>query len=136
MHIRHILPLILLTAGAAQAADLTITVNGLASAEGKVLLAAYDSADTFLKRPVGISMADAQAGSVKAVISNLKAGDYAISLYQDKNANKKLDSNLVGMPTEPYGFSRDAAGSFGPPSFEQARISVPDSGAEITVTLR
>ncbi|GLR14809.1 hypothetical protein GCM10007907_35990 [Chitinimonas prasina] len=136
MHIRHILPLILLTAGAAQAADLTITVNGLTNAEGKVLLAAYDSADTFLKRPVGISMADAQAGSVKAVISNLKAGDYAISLYQDKNANKKLDSNLVGMPTEPYGFSRDAAGSFGPPSFEQARISVPDSGAEITVTLR
>ncbi len=136
MHIRHILPLIMLTAGAAQAADLTVTVNGLANAEGKVLLAAYDSADTFLKRPVGISWVDAQTGSIKAVISNLKAGDYAVSLYQDKNANKRLDSNLVGMPTEPYGFSRDAAGSFGPPSFEQARISVPDSGAEITVTLR
>lgn len=136
MHTRHILPLILLTAGAAQAADLTITVNGLANAEGKVLLAAYDSADTFLKRPVGISWADAQAGSIKAVISNLKAGDYAVSLYQDKNGNKRLDSNMVGMPTEPYGFSRDATGSFGPPSFEQARISVPDNGTEIAVTLR
>ena len=42
----------------------------------------------------------------------------------DKNANGKLDSNIVGIPTEPYGASRDARGRMGPPAFEDAAVDV------------
>jgi uncharacterized protein (DUF2141 family) len=51
-------------------------------------------------------------------------------VYQDENANGQLDRNFIGIPKENYGFSRDAAGKFGPPGFDDAAIDVGD---EVTV---
>ena len=42
----------------------------------------------------------------------------------DVNGNDALDSNIVGMPTEPYGFSNNAQGSFGPPAWQDARFAL------------
>ncbi|HEY9101779.1 DUF2141 domain-containing protein [Chitinimonas sp.] len=125
-----------LAAGATQAADLTVSVSNLKSNDGHVLVGAYNRADTFLKQPAFFARVKAEPGTVSATLHDLPAGDYAVSVYQDSNDNMKLDSNPIGMPIEPYGFSRDAAGSYGPPSFEQARISVPAEGSSISVTLR
>ena len=44
--------------------------------------------------------------------------------HQDENGNTQLDRNFLGIPTENYGFSRDAAGRFGPPGFDEAAIEV------------
>jgi len=38
----------------------------------------------------------------------------------------------MGMPNEPYGFSNDARGSFGPPSFEDASFVVGEENLSIT----
>ena len=38
--------------------------------------------------------------------------------------NSILDTNWMGIPKEPYGFSNDAMGTFGPPSFQQASFKV------------
>lgn len=48
----------------------------------------------------------------------------AVSAYHDRNSNGKLDKNSFGIPTEPYGFSRDPKRGFGPPSFEQAAFEI------------
>jgi uncharacterized protein (DUF2141 family) len=40
------------------------------------------------------------------------------------NDNGKLDKNFIGIPKEPYGFSNDKAGSFGPPDFEDILVEV------------
>jgi ABC-type glutathione transport system ATPase component len=50
------------------------------------------------------------------VFKDLAPGTYAVSAYQDLNGNQRLDANMVGMPTEPYGFSRDAKASSARPS--------------------
>ena len=55
-------------------------------------------------------------------IDSLKYGVYAIRVYQDKNKNKKLDTNILGIPTENYGFSNNASGWFGPPSWDKAKF--------------
>jgi uncharacterized protein (DUF2141 family) len=52
-------------------------------------------------------------------IKNIKPGKYAIRYYHDENLNGKLDTNLVGKPTEGYGFSNNVTGKFGPPPFEK-----------------
>ena len=44
--------------------------------------------------------------------------------FKDLNANGKLDSNIVGIPTEPYGAIRHARGRMGPPAFEDAAVDV------------
>lgn len=127
---------LLALAAGAEAADLTVSVANLKSNDGHVLVGAYNRADTFLKQPAFVARVKSESGTVSTTLHDLPVGDYAISVYQDSNDNMKLDSNAIGMPIEPYGFSRDAAGSFGPPSFEQARISVPSEGSSISVTLR
>jgi uncharacterized protein (DUF2141 family) len=42
----------------------------------------------------------------------------------DSNENGKLDSNFFGVPKEGFGFSNDAMGSCGPPSFAKARVNL------------
>jgi uncharacterized protein (DUF2141 family) len=52
-------------------------------------------------------------------IKNLEPGKYAIRYYHDENMNGKMETNLVGKPTEGYGFSNNVTGKFGPPPFEK-----------------
>ena len=52
-------------------------------------------------------------------IENLKPGKYAVRYYHDENLNGKMETNLVGKPTEGYGFSNNVIGKFGPPPFEK-----------------
>jgi uncharacterized protein (DUF2141 family) len=52
-------------------------------------------------------------------IANLKPGKYAVRYYHDENMNGKMETSLVGKPTEGYGFSNNVTGKFGPPPFEK-----------------
>lgn len=55
-------------------------------------------------------------------IDSLKYGIYAIRVFHDENSNGKLDSNILGIPTEDYGYSNNASSWFGPPSWEKAKF--------------
>ena len=52
------------------------------------------------------------------------------------NGNQELDRNLIGIPTEPFGFSRNARGSFGPPSFEQMEFAAGNEVVSLEVELQ
>ena len=122
----------------AHAADMTIDVTGLKNANGKIMVAVFDNADHFLKQPIrtGTGTVDAQTGTVHMLLTDLPPGDYAISLFHDQNSNGKLDKNPIGMPIEPYGFSNDAAGAYGPPTFQQSLTHLADTGSVVKVSLR
>lgn len=125
-----------LFAASAQAGDLSITVDGVKSSQGQIMVALYDSADGFLKRTVKTGAAPAANGSTKLTIKDVPAGEYGFALFHDANGNGKMDKNMMGIPSEDYAFSNNALGNMGPPSFEQARFSVPAAGAATTVSLR
>lgn len=114
---------LLAAAAPASAATLTLEVQQVA-APGELMVAIYDQAGQWLKQPLRGLRQAAAAGTMTVQVSDLPDGDYAVSLFVDRNANGKLDSNAMGMPTEPYAFSNDAAGNFGPPSFDKAKLSV------------
>lgn len=133
---RFVVAVALAGASLAQAADLTVEVAGVKNAKGKVMVAVFNRAEDFLERPVQAAAVDAQPGKVRLVFASLPDGDYAVSVFQDENANCKLDQNPAGMPIEPYGFSNDAAGNDGPPSFQQALTHLPAAGGKVTVNLR
>jgi uncharacterized protein (DUF2141 family) len=118
------------------AADLTINVAGVSGAGGQVMVAVYNSAETFPAKPVRGLAVPAQDGAVQVKLSGLPAGDYALAIYHDANGNGKLDRNPVGMPTEDYAFSNNAVGKRGAPRFEDARIALPADGASTNVNLR
>jgi uncharacterized protein (DUF2141 family) len=120
----------------AGAAELTIAIDGVSSAEGQIMVALYDSADSFRGKPLRAQSAPATAGAMQLRIKDLPPGDYAFAVYHDANGNGKLDRNLLGMPSEDYAFSNNAAGKRGPPEFEQARFALPAGGATNAVNLR
>jgi uncharacterized protein (DUF2141 family) len=64
------------------------------------------------------------------------AGEYAVSVFHDENANGVLDRNFIGMPKEGVGASNDAAGKLGPPKFEDARFSYKGGQQTLTIHLR
>jgi len=73
----------------------------------------------------GITRA-ADSARIEISMDGLAPGTYAIKAFHDINGNGELDTNLVGIPTEPYGFSNGQAGRFGPPSFEAASFELDD----------
>ncbi|WP_232279356.1 DUF2141 domain-containing protein [Psychromonas ingrahamii] len=55
--------------------------------------------------------------------TDILPGKYAMAVIHDENTNGKLDTNLIGVPKEGFGFSNNAkallsAPSFSAPSFE------------------
>jgi uncharacterized protein (DUF2141 family) len=118
----------------AQAHDLTVEVLGARSDQGTVSGALYASETSWLKESLQGERQPAAAKTV-LVYRNLEPGTYALSLFHDENGNGKLDSNIAGIPTERYGFSRDARGRMGAPAFADAAIELIGD-TTISVNLR
>jgi uncharacterized protein (DUF2141 family) len=119
-------------------ASLTVRVLGLRSDEGKLALALYDSEESFDTRS-GAVTTDRIApvdGAVSWEVREVSPGTYAVAVYHDLNGNGKLDRSAVGVPTEPYGFSNDARGSFGPPGFRKAAFEIGPGTTTIEITVR
>ena len=138
---------LLLVGGFAAAADepgrdgargsLTLVVPGLASNDGKVIIALFDSAEGFEKDGAFVRSAFVEPENRGAVwtFGDLPFGEYAVRLFHDENGNEKLDTNWVGIPKERYGFSNDARGKFGPPGYEAAKFRFDSDGMTLQVKL-
>lgn len=123
--------------GGARAADLELEVRGLTSTEGQLLVAVFADAPSWLRKPVAVRRVAAAAtvdGKLTVQLSDLPDGPLALSIIHDLNGNGRLDMNPVGMPIEPFGFSNNASGRFGPPRFDDALIGAP-AGASVVVQL-
>jgi uncharacterized protein (DUF2141 family) len=77
-------------------------------------------------------MRPAKTGDVELLFGDLAAGEYAVMLFHDENGNQKMDSNLLGIPTEGYGFSNEAKGRFGPPKFSEMKVIIGADGRVTT----
>ncbi len=125
----------LLAASQAGAADLTIHIDDVKAAGGRIEVAVYSSAGAFLKTAAGAGGAAATRAANTVVLKDLPAGEYAFAVFHDANSNGKLDKNLLGIPTEDYAFSNNALGKMGPPSYNSARFTLPAAGATMRISL-
>ncbi len=136
---RRLLPALLLALAAAPArADgvVEVTITGIHSAKGTILVAVCDQA-TFLQETCRYKgRAPAAIGSVTIRIAGVPPGTYAAQAYGDENDNGKIDRNLFGIPTEGLGFSNDAKMRFGPPAFGDAAFTLGPAGGRIAFGLR
>ena len=114
---------------------LEVTVTNIRETTGTIRVALYNNENDFLKKFQEGKIVKVSGKEVTIVFDNLKKGDYAVSVYHDKNDNQEMDSNFMGIPSEPYGFSNNAMGTFGPPSFEKAKVSV-DENKSAVINLR
>lgn len=103
---------------------LEVTIKNIKEVKGTVRVALYNNEKDFLEKFVQGKIVKVAGKEAKVVFENLQPGTYAISAFHDENDNEKLDSGFMGIPLEPYGFSNNAKGTFGPPSFEKAMVRV------------
>jgi uncharacterized protein (DUF2141 family) len=105
--------------------DLTLTFPALASNQGKVMIAVYDSAQGWSSgKPARVAIASAADTPAAAKVVSLPPGTYAVRAFQDVDGDGKMGTNPFGLPVEPYGFSRDAQPNMGPPTFDAAAFEV------------
>lgn len=103
---------------------------------GKLHVALFNNEETFLKKAFKVIVVDVENTEAEVMFENVPTGQYAISIIHDENQNKKLDSNVVGIPKEGFGFSQDAMGMFGPPAFDKASITVDQTEVKTAIKLR
>jgi uncharacterized protein (DUF2141 family) len=101
--------------------QLTLSVSGLVKQESRLYIAVFDNAENFLTEKIFYAKKIATTIDVAIIeINDLPFGTYAISVFQDLNANEKLDKKLFGIPAEPYGFSISAAKFTRAPTFSES----------------
>jgi uncharacterized protein (DUF2141 family) len=118
-----------------QAAEIQLTVSNIQVAKGSIQIAIFNSEETYNNGEAVVTKSiKVTADKLDVSFPNLIDGEYAIKLLHDENDNGRLDTNLVGMPTEGYGFSNNA-GRFGPASYADANFAVVGD-TPITINIR
>ena len=114
---------------------LTIEVSVTKYHKGNILLALYNSEEDYMEKVYKSSTATVKDGKAIIEFKEIAKGNYAFSLFHDVNSNNKLDKNFFGIPKEPYAFSNNEKGSFGPPKYKKAQFSI-HSNKNLNVTIK
>lgn len=118
---------------------LNVSIEGLRNGNGLVNVALYpDDARQFLAKGGTIknNRFDASAPVTRACIFVPKPGVYAIAVYHDEDASRKINRSGLGLPTEGFGFSNNPATVAGLPAFRSVRLNVPKAGLTTHIKLR
>jgi uncharacterized protein (DUF2141 family) len=104
-------------------ASLTVELVGFADTTGNATVCLFANEDAFktvdlrkerketqqfFRSVQDVSIQRAGNGLIAVCkIENLQPREYAAIAFHDRNQNGKIDSNFLGIPTEPFGFSND-----------------------------
>ena len=112
-----------------------VEVRNLRSAQGTLMVVAYTSEADFNKKPATALQLKATEETMSFSVC-LPGGESSLALmmFQDLNDNGKMDSNVLGIPSEPWG-SSGKPNPFGPPNWTGAAVPLPTDGKPIVVIL-
>jgi uncharacterized protein (DUF2141 family) len=106
-------------------ASLVVHIRDVSPAGGIMRLGVYDEAGYPNDRgPVVSADVPAHPGETVIHLTDLRPGTYAIEVYQDINSNDRMDRSWIGLPLEPYGFSRNARPVLSKPDFARVSFAV------------
>jgi uncharacterized protein (DUF2141 family) len=116
---------------------LTVNVTNLQSADAPVEMSIYGPDNNFPdpKGQLAKYRFTPVNGVLAAKITDVPFGQYAIALYQDINNNGKLDTNFLGIPNEPIGFSNITENISSKPKFADCAFTFDADNNAITIRL-
>jgi uncharacterized protein (DUF2141 family) len=114
-----------LLSGGVFADTLSMKIDNIQDANGTIMISIGDASAFDGKGPNALQIIlPARTGSVFFTTDALPPGTWAARVLHDVNGNNEMDSNMIGIPKEPWGMSNNARGNFGPPKFEDARFEL------------
>jgi uncharacterized protein (DUF2141 family) len=121
---------------AASAAVVDVAVTGVVEARGHIHVDLCTE-DTFLKDNCPYKgSAVARPGSTLVTITGVSPGQYAAQVFHDEYDDGHVHRTVLGVPTEPIGFSNDAPLHLHGPKFKEAAFPVEHDVEHITLRLR
>lgn len=111
-------------AEADETGNVTIQLTGLAP-QGQVMLQVFNSEAGFGNgQALTARQLQISADTATVTFEGVVPGQYAIRLFHDVDGNGELNTNPFGIPIEPFAFSNNARGRFGPASWADAAFTV------------
>ncbi|MEZ5892349.1 MAG: DUF2141 domain-containing protein [Parvularculaceae bacterium] len=118
--------------------EIRIVVTGVKKAQGLITADLFpNDQEKFLHgrgRLAQVRFA-AKAPMTQFCLDAPEAGQFAISVYHDENANKKFDKTAIGLPAERWGLSNNPKVVLAPPPVDKALFDVTADGAEVYIRL-
>ncbi|HKU54677.1 MAG TPA: DUF2141 domain-containing protein [Rhizomicrobium sp.] len=120
------------------AATLVIHIQDVSPKGGILRLGLYDEIRYPDDESTPVASADVRAepGLTTITLNNVAPGTYAIQTYQDLNSNAKMDTSWLGIPQEPFGFSRDVRPHLSKPGFSAVKFEVLPGVNTVTLHLQ
>lgn len=114
-------------------------ILNIKNSTGTVACALFESPEGFpyeyLRSATNVMVVKIREAQARCDFEDIPPGTYAMAVVHDENMNGKLDANWLGVPSEGYGFSNDASGVLGPPSFSAASFKYDGQNVDLTMTL-
>lgn len=116
---------------------LHLSVGNVQMAEGMLWIGIYDSQENFMVKEKAIveGVEVKRTGTIAVNVDHVKFGDCAVAVFHDINANGNLDRNWLGIPIEPYAFSRKPASKWRLPRFLEVAFDFEPHRNELSVVL-
>ena len=102
---------------------LTVEITGVRNNNGNLLYELFDQNQNSLK--VGTELI--VNNKCVIVMDNIKHGKYGFNYIHDENKNKKLDTKMLFIPKEGFGYSNNADAKFGPPAYKKWIFEVKEN---------
>ena len=115
--------------------NLEVKVDNIKNDKGDIMVGLYTADNNFPRDASEGRVIKASKNGVTVVFLNIKPGTYAVSAMHDENGNKDLDQNKLGIPKEGFGFSNNARGVMGPPSFHKALIELQPGKKDTMISI-
>ncbi|MCC5660425.1 DUF2141 domain-containing protein [Nostoc sp. XA010] len=118
---------------------LTVEIDGLKNKQGQVCASVFASSEGFPSdRDRGLQKQCTKISGTPLPITfaNLKAGSYAVAVFHDQNNDGTLNSNVLGIPSEGFGFSRNPEIRTRAPKFSEAAFLVAGPDTDIQILLK
>jgi len=116
---------------------LHLTIENLGSTTAPVLIGLYGADNEFLndKDTLRKYKFVPDGDVLKASITDLQYGTYAMALFQDMDNDGKIERNFIGIPKDPYGFSNNARPAFKAPSFEDCCFDYSENENTVEISM-
>ena len=117
--------------------DIHVNFKGVEELKGSMFIAVFDDPDSFPEfgKQYREMVLPVRSKELSHTFKDLPNHTYAVAVFHDINDNGILDKNALGIPLEPYGFSRNARARFSAPPFEDAKIELKNN-LEIQINIQ
>lgn len=109
--------------------DLEIMVTNINTLEGSIEMGVFNTSKSFLQigKEYKTYSQKVKNDTVIFLLKGYKKDNYAFSIYHDINSDKECNLGFLGIPKEPYGFSKNYKPILSKPTFNDCKINANQS---------